>query len=424
MYNNNTNKIWKHMCLSPISLPEKGGNFYIENKKLGTAKKIIADPYEIHTSPRMLIPCGHCSQCIAIAQMEMVERIQMEAMSNTIYMGTLTYNNECLPRVVTSQGYEYRYANHKHASDMIRRLRDNNTFGIPFKYLIVSERGSKRARPHFHILLLFRNEDIGPKYLDKWNFEQEYKWTLFNEWKEKIGGTTNNAIYRPLCDYRESYKGRRKRTTYDFHYVQPKYGTGITDAAFYVLKYMLKNSTHEEKIRQALKINYDYKQIDDPDLKPWELSNLDAEEEGQKIWEMIRSKREYSLGFGLGMNYKLSGKDRSIKEEYCDSKIIDYLKDGIERSKREKHEYAYYYCPENLNTFPLANYYKKFGFIYKREDEDYFYNIDPERYRNRYLMPERPGKYELIKQINKFNEIIKLQQMEEIADDFDELLNF
>lgn len=405
------------MCLSPIKI--KDPNYKLGYKMLiGDEHKhwqhlrTNTDKYGIHQGPYMYVPCGHCSQCIAIAQMEMVQRIQMEALNSTIYMGTLTYRNETLPRITTSQGYEYRYAQHRDATNMIRRLRDNNAFGIPFKYLIVSERGSKRARPHFHILLLFKNDDIGPTRMDKWSFENTYKWTLFNEWKRKISGTTRDAKYTNLCEYRESKQGRRIRRTYDFHWVDPrKTDSGITDAAFYVLKYMLKSSTHEEKIRQALMLNY------------WDAENFEIYEQSEAymLWNTIKSKKEFSLGFGLGIDFSKQGHCRKITEQICDEDILSYLKGCISDSKKQNTEYAYYYCPENLSTFPLANYYKKYGWIYSDEDEEYFYNINPQRYEARYLIPENLTRDQLNKQISDFNRIVKFQEMEDIADGFDDL---
>lgn len=413
------------MCLSPIPIPEKGGNIRYEISKKGvnsyTGK---TDKYGIHKLKYMLVPCGHCKQCIAIAQMELIERIQMEAMSNTMYMVTLTYNQEMLPIITTSTGFDYRYARYEDLTECLKRVRDNNLFGIPFKYFAVTERGGKRQRPHFHIILSFKNEDIGYKYFDKFSFQEEFKWKFFEEWKRKVGGGKRYCDYKPLCDYRESYRGRKLRRTYDFHYIEPRFGTGITDAAFYVLKYMLKQtSDHEEKIRQALKLNCTG--LPTPEQKEhwWEQDTEDLMTEGELIWQIVKSRRKYSLGFGLGVDYNKLGKDRTIKEENCDQKIIEYLQECIETSKKSKTEYAYYYCPENLSTFPLANYYKKYGFIYNAEDEDYFYNLNPQKYRDRYLQPEHLNRSELEHQIHDFQRILKTIEMEEVADDFDELLN-
>lgn len=397
------------MCLTPIAIRNpnrkiKQGSFSINNSELYNKIKDNESAY-------MYVPCGHCKQCIALAQMELVERVQMEAIYNHIFMGTLTYKNETLPRLETPnwedqygrehEGYEYRYAKYEDAAAAVRRMRDRNVFDVPFKYLIITERGSKRARPHFHWLLLFRKEDIGKTYNDCLHFEEKYKWTLLENWQRNIG-SQHYPIYQDLCEYHESWRGKRKRATYDFHYVNPLLTKGgVTDAAFYVLKYMLKG-IQDRRTMQAIFLNYD-------NATAW------------NIWNRIRNRREYSLGFGLDVDWSKKGKDRKITEEICNSEIIEYLAQGVKRSKAAREEYAYYYCPENLLTFPLANYYKRFSFIYSAEDEIDFYNICPDRYRKHRLMPERPDGHAIKKQIGDFERILKQTEMLDIADDFDSL---
>ena len=404
------------MCLSPISIKNKGyapgGKARIQgitNREFTiseTAKRLT--DYE---STRMNVPCGVCKQCIAIAQMELIERVQMESLNNIMFMGTLTYKNNYLPRIELPEyedrngylqpGYKYRYAKYEDASLMMKRLREHNTFEIPFKYLIVTERGSKRARPHFHIIQMFPKSEL-KTYNDILNFEQKHKWTLLENWKRNLSHDKFNPLYVDLCEYVESWSRGKLRKTYDWHYVNPLLTKGgATDAAFYVLKYMMK-AQQELDTKRALLLNY-------------------GEDLGTHYWNKFRNRREYSLGFGLNVDWSKAGKDRTIKEEMCDQEIVDYLRKGVQRSIQERHEYAYYYCPENLNTFPLANYYKRYPFIYDNDLE--FYEINPERYRKSIEAPDRLNESEINNQINKFEEILKLQEMEDIADDFDYLLN-
>lgn len=398
------------MCLTPI--PIRNANKAVNIGNIHINQTEIFNKLKDNESKYMWVPCGCCKQCIAIAQMELVERIQMEAIYNHIFMGTLTYKDETLPRLETPiwedktgrehEGYQYRYAKYEDASAMIRRMRDRNVYGIPFKYLIVTERGSKRARPHFHILLLFKKKDIGKNYTDCLNFEQKYKWTLLENWQRNIG-SKHYPLYQDLCEYRESYRGGKKRATYDFHYINPLLTKGgVTDAAFYVLKYMLKG-IQDKRTMQAIFLNYDT-------VTAW------------NIWNRIRNRREYSLGFGLDIDLSKKGKDRTITEDICNPEIVEYLQTGVKRSLAAKTEYAYYYCPENILTFPLANYYKRYSFIYSQEDEWKFYEICPKRYREHILIPERPDGHAITKQIQDFEKIQKKIEMLDIADTFDELL--
>lgn len=391
------------MCLAPIKIPNK-------NKLRPEWRSQRFEELKDYKSAYMEVPCGICKQCVAMGQMELIQRVQMEALNNVIFMGTITYDEEHLPRLETElwedkngkmqPGYQYRYAKYEDASAAIKRMRNENVYGIPFKYLIVTERGSLRQRPHFHILLLFRRKDL-PTYNDILDFQQKHKYTLLENWKRNVG-TRHNPLYTNLCKYVESFRGGKLRATYDFHYVNPALTkSGITDAAFYVLKYMMKGKQNLDT-KRALILNYG--------------------EFGFKTWDRIKDRREYSLGFGLDVDWSKSGKDRTIKEEICNPEIINYLKNCVKRSKTAKTEYAYYYCPEALNTFPLANYYKQKGFIYTAEDDYYFYKQNPKRYRERKETPEHMEQSQIDKQYTDFEKILQLQQMEDIADTFDELL--
>ena len=319
------------MCINPI--PIKNTNYGRDPSKYLHFLKDC-------TNTQILVPCGHCPECIAMQQMELVQRIQMEALKNWLFMGTLTYKNECMPRITTSQGYEYRYADIQDFSDMIKRLRKNNTFEYQFRTIYVSERGHIRGRPHFHCLLLFNKEDIGKNFEDAANFAEVHKWDLFNEWK-KVTKKGRYSEYKNLCDYRESIRNGVLRKTYDFHFVDPRLtGGGITDCAFYVLKYMLKGGEWEKSVKGALYTNYE-------------------KEEADSYWNLIKSKQIHSKSFGLNGG--------------ADWDIIEFLRQGIEQSKHTS-KFAQYYAPEQILTFPLSHYYKNNALIYDLQDAIDFYN--------------------------------------------------
>lgn len=122
------------MCLSPILI--KNPNYGLDPTK---GYNYLHDC----THTRIYVPCGHCRQCIAVNQMYYVQRIQMEALKNYLYMGTITYNEEMLPRLETSQGYKFNYTSYEDITKMLKRMRQKNVFGIPFRYFYVTERGGK-----------------------------------------------------------------------------------------------------------------------------------------------------------------------------------------------------------------------------------------------------------------------------------------
>lgn len=89
------------------------------------------------------------------------------------------------------------------------------------------------------------------------------------------------AKYEPLFEYHERFKNGKWERNYDCHYVDKEKSTkGIEDCAWYVMKYMLKDCNQERRRQQALKLN----------LKPYEY---------ETTWELIKTKRFYSSGWGL-----------------------------------------------------------------------------------------------------------------------------
>lgn len=125
------------MCISPIR---------IKNPNLGMTGPNAQ--FKDCVSRFIEVPCGVCADCVASRQMQLVQRLQVESLVNHLFFCTLTYNNECLPVVTTSTGYFIRFADVTDVQKMFKRLRKKNAFGRPFRYLAVSELGSKKGRPH------------------------------------------------------------------------------------------------------------------------------------------------------------------------------------------------------------------------------------------------------------------------------------
>lgn len=372
------------MCINPT---------YIDNPYYGKNHlhyKGLRDT----NSRKLAIPCKNCPECIALEQMYLVQRIQMESLNNWLFMGTVTYKNEYLPHLMTSQGYEYRYADIKDYTGMIKRLRKNNTFEFPFREFYVSERGGKGGRPHLHCILMFRKSDIGKTYEDAHNFAFVHKWDIFQEWK-RVTKKGRYSTSEQLSDYRESIRNGIVHKTYDFHFVDPRLtDSGITDVAFYVLKYLMKCTPHETKIRRKLYLSYE-------------------KEEAKAYWDTIKSRKIQSKLFGLDV-----WKDLEDTHNYD---IINWLRQGIERSKLSS-PYALYYAPEQLLTFPLAPYYKENPLIYSMEDEMVFLHKDENYKKYGYRLPKQmPEVSEMIKKFNDYERKLKLLDKEVFSETLEEL---
>lgn len=324
------------MCLHPIQ---------IKNPNQGL-KVPAGDPraFSDLTSAYINVPCGHCPQCIAVKQMYYVQRVQMESFTHHLFFATLTYNEESLPRMSVSTGYDIPYADVRDVQNMMKRLRASDAFGRPFSYFAVSERGSVYGRPHFHILFGIQKQQ-DDTFLDILNLEHIMFRAVLSEWKRNVAppvltkkGTyrqnSRSPVYRPLCDFHRKFVRGKLSATYDLHYITPSdFDSGLASVAFYVLKYMLKPSRKETRLQQALHLNL-------------------PEDEYESVWPIIRSKNFKSLGYGSSL--------------FALQHVKDSVRKGIESGLN--YPYPVFFNPESGQSFPLAPFYRKNGLYYSYQD--------------------------------------------------------
>lgn len=321
------------MCLSPVT---------IDNPNYGK-KFTPGDVFSLKdcTSHKLRVPCGHCSECIANKQMQLVQRVQMESINNYIFFCTLTYNNESLPEITCSSGFSIKYADVHDLQNMFKRLRKYNRLGRKIRYLAVSERGSEFGRPHFHILFFVPKLDSDNDFTP-FNIEQlMFDWIL-SEWKRNYG-STRKPVYKPLCTYKCRYRRGRRISNYDLHFVVslPDDISG-SNCAFYVLKYMLKPSDKDTRLQQALKLNL-------PD------------DEYNDIWNLVRSRLVCSKGFGINPDEDFNP----------DPSIVEYIRGCVKTSLSE--DFPKYYNKDSGLSFPLARYYKSRSDFYSFDDALHHY---------------------------------------------------
>ncbi len=226
------------MCISPLR---------IKNPNYGLSHLAYLRDTE---SQYINVLCGYCKECIALRQMDVVQRVQMEALDSFMYFTTLTYDNAHLPKLCTSTGYEIPYADIWHLQTLFKRLRNYNAFGRPFRYLAVSERGKENSRPHFHILWFLPRYD-GELYCDGLSLQDKLFDVIKNNWVVNVG-TNRHPVYDPLFTYQVKYYRGKRYSNYDTHFVTPSLTTdGISSVAFYVCKYILKSNPKERRLAEA-----------------------------------------------------------------------------------------------------------------------------------------------------------------------------
>lgn len=300
------------MCISPVR---------IRNPNKGCTAELLRLTSDCD-STYINVPCGVCPECISKKQSDLVQRVRVLSLDHYLYMYTLTYNNESLPVYRCSTGYSVRYADHNDIRLMFKRIRKENLFGFPFLYLSVSERGSERARPHFHGIIFIPKECGKNDPLFTAIMETKIRNVLYHEWRRNYG-STRSPIWRPLFTYHSKYVGGKRYSNFDCHYITPHSSDkGESDVAFYVTKYVLKTSAQEVRLQQALRLN----------LPPDEYA---------KVWPIVRSRCTKSHDFGSAT-----------------PKEVEYVKKQISASNSSP-EGLHFLNPDGSRA-PLPRYYKKY----------------------------------------------------------------
>lgn len=337
------------MCVSPNLIPNP--NYGLKNK-FSFMKDTV--------SKYLKVPCGVCSECVHVKQLSLVQRCIMESQFGYPFYCTLTYNNDSLPVLTTSDGFNIRYPLMSDVTNMIKRLRNDNAFGRPFRYFCVSELGSKRARPHFHLIWFLKKYDSDSVYTPV-NLEKLLFNTILSYWCRNYG-SRRNPDYRPLLTYVSKFVCGKLKSTYDLHYVVPSPLTGDSaDVGFYVTKYMLKPSSKAQRLQQALKLNL-------------------SEDEYEDVWKTVKPRWISSLNFGFGcyglQARKMSYSDRLDYLSTTDS--FKYVRSCIDRSLVSQ-DRPKFYDPDSGRSLPLSRYWKSFGNLFSSDDAVSFYYKDPDR---------------------------------------------
>lgn len=261
--------------------------------------------------------------------MYLIQRFFMESLTSYVFFSTFTYDDEHLPTLVVND-YTLRYANFKHFTDMVKRIRLNNLFTRPFRYYAVSERGFQRARPHFHCLWFlpkFDDDSLAIPY----NLESVLYDTLFKEWRVNLSSDSFRPIYEPLFTYHKKILNGITYTNFDTHFVKPTLGScNETSVVFYCMKYLLKRSVHDDKLQKALKINL-------------------SESEYREVWNTVKSRCQCSKHFGYGYNPLDSSKPSQ--------QVLDYIHHCIKITPKGS-SYPCFFSPIDGSSYPLSPYYQ------------------------------------------------------------------
>ena len=316
------------MCLNPVLVKNPNRN--------GISRRTDFKKFHNTTTQYDYRPCGQCSQCLQMKQMYIVQRLQMESVNSLLFFCTLTYNRKYLP-IIDDFGLKLPYARYNDIRLFLQRLRDNNVLDYPFKYLIVSEHGTQKHRPHWHLMFMI-DKKYFKSYNDIMDFETRKRFEVLKYWSENVG-TRKNPVY----ECRLTYKERFNRRTYDFHYVNPALSNdGEADVAFYVTKYCLKPNDYIQKIKRLIHCKV-------------------PEEDKLRIWNLFRPKRLWSNGVGA----------------VTSPKQHELINKGYLMAHDNSSPYPYFVNPVDGSTQPLSPYYKR-EFTTVEDLEKFLSNSDSE----------------------------------------------
>lgn len=263
------------------------------------------------------IPCGHCAACLHLKQEYFIQRFQMECINNDLWTGMLSYNRDMLPIAIVN-GFRHSFADSRDVQLLTRRLRNDNVFGMPFKYWFISERGSKKHRPHWHFLIS-TPKIPGETLSEKLSREKKYHDVILSNWYYNAG-SKRVPIKVPLL----TYTFRNGRRNYDFHYVNPSLTqSGSLDVGFYTSKYYLKDDKYTNRLRSALKLN-----LSDDCFSIW--------------WHFLKNKHLCSHFLG----------------DPRDPDIYAHIRKGIDISLSRCSPFPFFINPQTGQTFPLSPFYR------------------------------------------------------------------
>lgn len=373
----------KTMCTNPTR---------IRNPNRGYKKMKFAD-----TETQFIeVPCGHCDECVKLRQLFFVQRVQMEALENHLFFASITYNNKMIPEIGTSTGHTIRFVDTHDIVNMFKRLRRHNAFGRPFRYVGVTEHGSKRGRPHVHILFFVPKYpgDTLPEMLE---LQDKMFKAVLKEWRRNVNGSRSRyAEYEQCCTYIRRFIRGKLRSTYDLHYVNPVLSDGQEgDVAFYVSKYMIKESKQLKRLQRGLRMNLE-------------------DDEYNDTWKKVKPRWFASPGFGTNAKFIKLNKYEPSK------KVIDYIRYCIEYSKKE-FDSPKFINPINGQTFPLGRYYVNRADCYTIEDQEFFWKkrLEKGQTREDNVTIKTRDTGQMLISID--NSRLKYESLEFDYDDYDEL---
>lgn len=314
------------MCLAPIKIK----NTHFGKIRADPAYNFINDVYHEYIE----VPCGCCATCIHLKQVYLIQRVQMEAVSHDLFYGTLTYNNESLP-VSKYSDIKFAHVDFTDWQKMIKMIRRHHP-ELNFRYMLVSEYGGKKHRPHFHFILslprddttlacrISRAERLFKIFLKYWR--RNIAPPVWSEKRQKYIPNSWHPQWQKLLTYHRVKTAQGWKYNYDLHWLDPNSSKdGLDGVAFYVTKYIMKFDEWVDKFKSILFFNL-------------------SEDDYKDAWSKFKPRILLSKFFGAP----------------DDPAVVSHIVKGINVALANQEAfYPFFVSRVDGSTYPLAPYYSK-----------------------------------------------------------------
>lgn len=248
-----------HKCLHPQIVYQCGTHVNAKGKTVKTiifdasAARMYFESDKAYNDAKLELPCGKCEVCKKNKRKEMTVRLtnEIESHEHSCFV-TLTYKPEELPYVNIVTGEVRRYKDifdtaddvlfkdavmkewtptlvkkdlqdylkrqRKYLSTPLKKKQDSRDYVDKIRYFAVGEYGSKKSRPHWHLIIFGWNPSDKEVFCNRGQYNLYRSKQIEANWEFGIStvGDCNNAVAKYCAQYVTKKEDRKLRYKSEF----------------------------------------------------------------------------------------------------------------------------------------------------------------------------------------------------------------